>query len=131
MNSLGHTPRFLAILRWVARIWGLLTFLAVVMVAIGPDSQAAAYPTPLIEWILLALYPLAALGLLLAWRWELPGGLLAVICMLVEIIGFQLVKGGYPSLLGYAVPLVLFALPGLLFIVCWGLMPRSSAPMGA
>jgi len=130
MNPLRHDSRLIAVPRWIARIWGMLAFLAVVLVALGPDGQAAGQSVPLIEWLLLSLYPLAALGLILAWRWELLGGTLAVACMLLEIVGFRLVKGGYPDLFGYAVPLVLFALPGILFVICWVLSRRSPAPAG-
>lgn len=130
MKRMNRISRLIAFPRWIARIWGLLAFLTAVLVALGPDGVAASQPVPLIERMLFALYPIAALGLILAWRWELLGGALAVVCMLVEIIGFQLVKGGYPDLFGYAVPLVLFALPGVLFLVCWALTRRSLAQAG-
>jgi hypothetical protein len=114
--------------RWIARIWSLLTALLVLMVALGRDSQGGGGPVPLIEWLLLSLYAVAALGLLLAWRWEALGGWLAIGCMLVEIFGFRLVKGmWYPNYVGFAVPLVLFVLPGIFFVVSSAMSHRRAA----
>jgi hypothetical protein len=112
-------------LRWIARIWSVLSALLVILSGFDPGNRLVAEPVPFIEWLLVSLYAVAAAGLLLAWRWELLGAGLAIASMLVEIPGFRLIKGvWYPNVFAFAVPVVLFILPGILFLVCWGLLQR-------
>ena len=118
MKTTNKQSRLATSLRWTARIWGLLAALTVILVVFVSDKGSLSQAVPWIEWGLLALYGVAALALLLAWRWEAVGGWLAVLCMLGEIFGFRLVKGTwYPSLAGFIVPLAIFALPGMLFVL--------------
>ncbi len=92
----------------------------IVMVANTPDIQSTGKPVPFIEMALFSMYGFAALSLLLAWRWEMLGGILAIVFAFVEIFGFRIVKGMmYPNLFGFAVPVVLFVLPAILYLVDW------------
>jgi hypothetical protein len=126
MKTTSKDSRLAKSLRWTARIWGLLAALTVLLVVLVSDKGSLSQPAPWIEWALLALYGVAALALLLAWRWEAVGGWLAVLCMLVEIFGFRLVKGTwYPTLAGLIVPLAIFALPGILFVLVSALSRRQ------
>ena len=114
-NSHVHTA-----VCWVARIWSLIVLFLVVMVAITPNALSTGEPVQFIEVALLSMYEFAAISLLLAWRWEMLGGTLAIVFAFVEIFGFRIVKGmWYPNFFGFAVPVVLFILPAILYLVDW------------
>ena len=59
------------IIRWIARIWSILVFGFTLLRIITPDPYATE-PVPASDWFLLSLWGVAILGLLIAWRWELP-----------------------------------------------------------
>ncbi|MGE5249334.1 MAG: hypothetical protein ACM3QS_03885 [Bacteroidota bacterium] len=130
--SISHrSSNWVVLLRWIARIWSVLSALVLMLSAFDPGNQLGAAPALPVEWLLLSLYAWAAAGLLLASRWEFPGGALAIACMLIEMAGFRLVKGTwYPNAFAFAVPVVLFVLPGLLFLACWAASQRRTPVAG-
>jgi len=68
------------ILRWTARIWSLLAFALAMVVALSPDPHAVN-PITARDIFMLSLWLIAILGLLLAWRFERLGALIAIIIM--------------------------------------------------
>jgi hypothetical protein len=102
-------------LRWVARIWSVLSVVLLFLFFIGEGLQLGKV-TPQ-EWLGLLFFPIGiTVGLMIAWWKEGWGGAITV----VSFIGFYLVyglllRGSFPK--GWAFPI--FAAPGLLYLVVW------------
>lgn len=109
-------PRIIRILRWTARIWSGLLAVLVVMISVTPDPNAVK-PIPLGEMVELGFYGLALLGLILAWRWEILGGVIVLIGVLGNNIAFGFFRGYWFH--GLSIPSLLFGLPAILFLLCW------------
>jgi hypothetical protein len=100
--------------RWTARILGLLLLSVVVLIAVGEGM-----PNPLtqpvgVQFGFLAL-GLLLLGMLIGWRWELPGGLMATIawCAFVVVV-VRSPRGFHPFVLALALPGALYLTSTLL-----------------
>jgi hypothetical protein len=113
-------PRFLTVLRWIARVWSLLIVAIILLIALTPDPYAVE-PVPLADWLLLSLFAVAAVGLLIAWRWEAMGGTIAIASVVVQNVGFGIVHGFWQALAHVAVAGPPFLLPAVLFLLCWAL----------
>ena len=102
------------ILRWIARIWGVASIAIVLLFLFGEGLVTnGVWPTAT-EWIGLLFFPFGLLvGLLLAWRYELAGALVAA-GSVVAFYGWNFfVNGNWPV----GPFFVLLALPAILFIV--------------
>ncbi len=102
------------ILRWIARICALLSIGFVLIFLFGEGLTVdGVWPTPT-EWIGLLFFPFGlAIGLLIAWRNELMGGLIAVGSLVAFYLWNFVVRGELPS----GPYLLLLALPALLFLI--------------
>jgi hypothetical protein len=116
----GRSPRGVRILRWIARIWSLAVLVAALLIVILPDRYAV-YPVPLTDWVLLSFYWIAILGLLIAWRWEALGGTLAIAAVFGRAVAVYVIRKVWPFDLSSLSILAVFILPGILYLVCWGL----------
>ena len=105
-------------LRWLARLSALVIaggfLLMVAGEMLSPHSNP---PSHLREWVGILLLTSTCAGMLLAWRWELPGALLSLASLAVftAVIVFR----------RHTVHMVL-ALPGLLFVADWLLRRRMA-----
>ena len=115
--------RIIIAIRWIARMWACLVALIVVLMLVIPDSNAGpralANLSP-VDIIGLGFYFLAALGLLLAWRWELAGAIVTIVC----VIGHELIfyiQNGFSNqyFRGNAVVGSVFIIPAVLFLISW------------
>lgn len=68
------------ILRWIARIWSLLSLIFALVIATSPDPYAVN-PITAREFFMLSLWLIAILGLVLGWRFERLGVLITIIIM--------------------------------------------------
>ena len=130
MKNSFSSPRMLHFIRWLARIWATLVIILSIMIAVVPESDAGqdSQPSPLVEMIGLAGYGLAALGLLAAWRWEVAGGIVAFLGVLVHDTFFYIAKGARAEwVTGNLIVGVIFLVPAALFIIHWSLARRQVA----
>lgn len=110
------SKRVTTVIRWIARISGSL-FIVVFLAFSVPEwvqKGTISIPSDRIPMVL-SLY-LVFLGLIIAWKWEGLGGIVALSGVLVYcILGLQTdVKPGATILLT-----AIYALPALLFLVSW------------
>jgi hypothetical protein len=124
MSDSTVNPRAIKILRWIARIWGIIIALVVVMIAITPDPYAVGPPSG-IEIFYLSLYAVSALGLLVAWKWELIGAIISIVAMLAQAISISIGEGFAFYIKGIVLVELVFFIPAILFIVCWTLSRRQ------
>lgn len=109
----------LAALRWIARLSGLLIAGGYVLLAGGELFSPQSGNSPnLREWSGIILLTVTCAGMLLAWRWELPGAALSLasLAAFAALIRFN----------RYTVHFVL-AIPGILSLADWMLRRRDRA----
>jgi hypothetical protein len=110
---------FLTILRWIARLSALFIGGAYVLMLAGEIlTPHSGPPSTLIEWTGIVLITATCLGMLLAWRWELPGAALS----LVSLIAFALLIRMGPHTVLYVL-----AVPGTLFLAD-AILRKAGAP---
>jgi len=107
-----RSPKSIRILRWIARIWSLLALVDGLILAFGGgDNQV------LKDWPLLALWGVAIISLLVAWKYELIGGITAIAFVILHDLVYLLVKGtwlkGFMILWAFIIP------PAVIFIIVW------------
>jgi hypothetical protein len=107
------------VMRWLARLGSLISVVLLLLFLFGEGFTPSELTFA--EWIGLLFFPGGVtVGMLLAWRWETLGGVIT----LLSLLGFYMVlysdKGRFPEGFWFA----LFALPGLIFLIC-GLRSRK------
>ncbi|KPL00500.1 MAG: hypothetical protein AMJ91_04435 [candidate division Zixibacteria bacterium SM23_73_3] len=117
MNDLKNKNRTISVIRWIARILSIIS-IAFILLMVVPQLFCPQETNPLTlgEIVGLFFFPFGVfIGLIIAWKWEGLGGMIAVgsvICFHVTM----LISGGSldinPFIEGTAVP-------GLLFLICW------------
>lgn len=109
--------KFILVIRWIARIWSLLIFTVVLLMFFFPD-QNQVNPVPLTDWIRLGIFPgLAVIGLLLAWWWEIWGGILVIFSYLAHLMASYFWLGMVVPPGGNLILASVFLPPGILFII--------------
>ncbi|MCC6860196.1 MAG: hypothetical protein IT158_16635 [Bryobacterales bacterium] len=103
-------PRLLpSLLRWIARFSAILLAVAFLLFAtfgvLLPHQGPAGR-----EWLAISFFGAACLLPLLSWRWELPGAVLSLLCLLT----WALLAGQVRQLFALIV-----GLPGVLFLASW------------
>jgi hypothetical protein len=113
----------LVAVRWVARVWSILSILAVLAFAVG-EALAGNGPRPTPEeWVGLALWPIGVgVGLVVAWFREELGGILALGCLIAFYLWNLHRSGHLPGPFFF-----LMAVPGLLFLIAGFLSHRGAA----
>jgi hypothetical protein len=122
MNITNITPRYVMIMRWIARIWSIPVFVFVLLILFIPDLNVTE-PVPMVDWFLLILWGIAILGLLIAWRWELTGGIITVTTMFIREIAWVILKG--PWLVNFLIVWAFVLPPALLFLIAWRLERKA------
>jgi len=126
MNNSKEHQSAVRIIRWVARIWSALIFLFVLLRIFTPDPYATEPVTPT-DLLMLSLWGVAVLGLLIAWKWELVGGILTIGILVVREITWTLLMGqwwvNFLLFWAFVVP------PAVLFLIAWGLERKAKMPV--
>jgi hypothetical protein len=123
MTIATTVPLSIKILRWIARIWSLILLVIALMIVIIPDPYATE-PVPAVDWLLLGLWGTAVLGLLVAWRWELAGGIITLASMLLRELVWVLVNKAW--IVNLLIVWVLIVPPALMFLAVWRMQRRTS-----
>ena len=101
-----NTKLLATIFRWIARIIGIVLVGLTLILAIG-EGVPNLFTQPVVIQIGFLALALVVSGILLAWRWELPGGIMSlvgwVLFILAERVHWQhslfFILLGVPSLL--------------------------------
>ena len=103
-------------LRWIARLSALLIAGGYALLVIGEFANPHfGPPSMFVEWAGIALLTATCAGMLVAWRWELPGAILSLASLtaFTAVVHFR----------HHTVHVVL-AIPGILFLADWLLRRR-------
>jgi len=122
MSTANAVPRSVKIIRWIARIWSILVFVVALLEIFTPDPYATE-PVPVADWFLLSLWGVAILGLLVAWRWELVGGIITIATMFIRELAWVILKGHW--LVNFLIIWLFVVPPAILFLVARGLERKA------
>ena len=122
MSTAHALPRSVIIMRWIARIWSFLVFAVAILEIFVPDPNATE-PVPLADWFLLSLWGVAILGVLVAWRWELVGGIITIATMFIRELVWIILKGQW--LVNFLIFWLFVLPPAVLFLLAWGLERKA------
>ena len=99
-------------IRWLARIASIVSIGLLAAFVFGPN-EPLQFQSPG-EWIGFLFFPIGiVIGMLVAWRWEILGGLTATICLLGFYVWHFVQTDKFPS----GPYFLLFALPGLILLL--------------
>ncbi|MCX6231295.1 MAG: hypothetical protein NTZ33_07105 [Bacteroidetes bacterium] len=108
------TDKNFKFLRWAARIISLPLIYFIGIQLLFPENRSHALPP--IEQIMIWFFPIGYfVGLIISWRWDLIGGLLSILGLIVTVI-FR------PDLFFLALVL---SIPADLFILYWFLAKKQ------
>ena len=117
MGNKKSKNRTVTILRWIARILGVLYIAFFLLMFIGEELSSNQESNPIAARELMGLVFdfVYFVGLIVAWKWEGLGGLIAAIGLVAFAITIP-----DAAILAYTI----MAVPVILFLVCW-LLSRS------
>lgn len=105
-------PKSVTTLHTIAVIWTLAALVDAVLLVIG-KGQTRDFN----DWPLLALWGVAIIGLFVAWKWNLAGGIIAIAFTALHDILAWIINGSWQP--GYMVMWAFIVPPAILFIVAW------------
>lgn len=112
------------LLRWLARLLSVLLVSFIMVFVIG-EAHLRVMPVIRGTHGMCLVFPFGlCLGVLLAWRWELAGSLLALVSTAIFSVS-EAVQTGKRR---HAMSPLLFALPAVLFLVSWAWGRTSHEP---
>ncbi len=104
-------------IRWVARIGSILVFIfAIALLFTQLLSDSGEAPTTL-YWMLFGLWFFAVLSLLVCWRWEIAGSVLAIIALISREMAYFYLSG--EILENFWMVWLPVLIPALLFTLAW------------
>jgi hypothetical protein len=102
-----------SVLRWIARLSALVVAGGYLVLVSGELlTPHSGPPGSGVEWIGIGLLSTTCLGMIVAWRWELPGAALSLGCL---ITFSMLIRMSHHTVL------YVLAIPGTLFLADWAL----------
>lgn len=117
MSQLSTSPEKknngISILRWLARIGSILCVGMLLLFFVGEPMDFAAITAT--EWLMLLCFPVGvALGMVVGWWKEMIGGGITAVSLILFYLIDTIASGTPPRDLWF----LIFALPGLLFLLC-------------
>ena len=113
-------PKWIAILRKIARIWSGVIIVLGILIFIAEIFEAQTVeldPYPWWENLMPAALFLAVVGLAAAWKWEGIGGAMAVGFALFNLLIYM--ASGREEVGAVILIILPVVIPGLMFLACW------------
>jgi hypothetical protein len=114
LTASGST-RSVTIIRWVARIIGILLMALFLFFFVADCLQKGRIAIESERILMIVFLLLAFIGLSIAWKWEGIGAASAV----AGLIGFNIFAPATVARAGIFAVTALYGLPALLFLFCW------------
>ena len=115
----GKADRWTLLLRWTARVLAVIAAGLFVLFAVESGGRLLAdlsWDRPQ-GWPLLLVLLAALAGVLVAWRWELAGGALAV-AGAMAVVGLVVWGSGMDMIIGAVLFAAPVAMAGVLYLIC-------------
>jgi hypothetical protein len=113
-SRLWRTDWVLLVARWIARIVSTFALMVAIVFVVGEGLPNLA-ELPLADLLLTLVFLAMLVGVVLGWRWEAAGGVVALVGF-AAFLGLEYVARGSASLNGF---LALFPTAGVLYLFCW------------
>lgn len=111
-NKKYKVPLAVTILRTIAVIWTLAAIVDAILLVVG-WGQTQDFT----DWPILGLWGVAIIGLIVAWKWNLVGGIIAIaFTALHDILALIFTGNWVPS---YMVTWAFIIPPAVMFIIAW------------
>jgi hypothetical protein len=124
-TTLSIADRFVQAVRWTARLLALVVLGFLLMIFIGEPAAPLMRLNPR-ESAQMFLFLTAALGLALAWRWEVLGGALTLTGLALFYLNEYRLMGRFPGGWAFAV----MAVPAALFLIAASTRRKASGAIG-
>lgn len=111
----SRSTRSVTIIRWVARIIGILLMALFLFFFVADCLQKGRIAIESERILMIVSLLLAFIGLSIAWKWEGIGAASA----LAGLIGFNIFAPATVARAGIFAVTALYGLPALLFLFCW------------
>lgn len=119
MKSTKNIMKRIKIMRWVARVWSILTFVFGLILLVSLLIEQRSEPQTSIYWLLFGLWFTSVLGLTAGWRWELAGGIIAITGLISREMLYYFLSG--QILVKFWMIWVPILPPAILFLETWRL----------
>jgi hypothetical protein len=113
-SRLWRTDWVLLVARWIARIVSTFALMVAIVFVVGEGLPNLA-ELPLADLLLTLVFLAMLVGVVLGWRWEAAGGVVALVGF-AAFLGLEYVALGSASVNGF---LALFPIAGVLYLFCW------------
>jgi hypothetical protein len=121
--------------RWLARVSGVLLTVLTLLIGIGEALEgrsrhpgaAVLSQFSLLILAIFAVWGIGLAGLLLGWWRERLGGFLSLCCFILVFV-LNLFNSEASSRIGALVPMVVFCVPSVLFILSWKIRSKERQP---
>ena len=115
--SSSKSARKLKILRWVARVWTIPVVILALVAVITSDLNTSNDPENWLSSFFLVMWGFATLGLVVGWRWELAGGLITIVTLVMRDTLYIIMGGTWvENILFVWIPLIP---PAVMFLIVW------------
>ena len=124
MSSTKNPARKLKIIRWIARIWTIPVVILALVAVLTSKQNAISDPEHWLSSFFLVMWGIAVLGLVIGWRWELAGGLITIVTLVMRDTLYIIMGGTWvENILFVWVPLIP---PAVLFLIAWRMEKTSN-----
>jgi len=123
MSSTIKPARKLKTIRFIARIWTIPVVILALVAVLTTDLNANADPSHWLSSFFLVMWGIAVLGLVIGWRWELAGGLITIVTLVMRDTLYIIMRGTWvENILFVWFPLVP---PAVMFLIAWRMEKTS------
>lgn len=112
-----HVKKIWKILRWIARVWSLAIFVFVLFMVFSEDPYATGEPLSIKDYVLLGLWGCSTLGLMLAWLWEFPGAVIAIVALAMRDLLYIILNDRWE--VSFLMIWALFLPPAVMYLFAW------------
>jgi hypothetical protein len=124
MSSTKNPARKLKIIRWIARIWTIPVVILALLAVLTSEQNTISDPEHWLSSFFLVMWGIAVLGLVIGWRWELAGGLITIVTLVMRDTLYIIMGGTWvENILFVWVPLIP---PAVLFLIAWRMEKTSN-----
>ena len=104
-------------MRWIARIWSLGIFVFAIIRVFSPDPHATGDPLAFREIFMLGMWGVSIVGLMVAWRWERPGALIAIIGLFLRELLYVVLYREWT--VNFLLIWIVIIPPAILYLMAW------------
>jgi hypothetical protein len=123
MRKQESVAKIIKTFRWIARIISILVLILAIGILLTPGTEVEGQTPTVAYWILLIMWCTGVLGLLLAWRWELVGAIIAIFALITrDMFYYSLSRQSFVDFGMVWLPILI---PALLFLLAWWLEKRA------